>query len=136
MARKSKTRSSVQSQRNAVDVANRTLIRLLAEPWPSPPVNPTRLTTEDFRLDDRRRYNPDPFRSYVRVGGGPADVRAAAPGRGAQLNSLRFGDPRGVVVCARRGRRREVLFALRRTAKGSGARKRRRTVASQYSCRR
>lgn len=42
--------------------------------------------------------------------------------------------PQRALSCARRSIRREVLFALKRTSKGAGAKKRRRDFNSRHRC--
>lgn len=48
---------------------------------------------------------------------------------------LGFKLPHDVIVCLRRAMRREVLFALKRHRKGSGAKRRKRTYYSNVDCR-
>lgn len=73
-------------------------------------------------VEDRRTFQPDrstrPPRSTR-----PGASRTVADPRSA--TRLRFADPAAVAICARRARRREVLFALRKTRKGSRSPKRR-----------
>ena len=47
---------------------------------------------------------------------------------------ISFGVPRKVELCVRRKQRREVMFAMRRTGKGSRAVRRRRNYWSGVSC--
>lgn len=95
-------------------------------------------------VQDNRTFHPDPeFRPALRVFGSPASfsvggdrVQAPNPIRppGGLLGSAQtFIDSGSVVVCVRRGQRRQVLFALRRTSGGSG--KRRFTRTSKIRCR-
>lgn len=115
---------------------NPTLDSLLStfKPRPAPrllpvPYHPQPVDVMPFAAD-RRRY--DPTRSVS----GPAAVTRGASRvvAGRKFNSLRFADPHLVGICARRQVRREVMFALRKTRKGSGASKRR-NFWSAISCR-
>lgn len=79
---------------------------------------------------DRRLFRPD------RSTAPPAAVRRSAArvvAKGPHAYSLTFSDSRLVGLCVRRKVRREVLFALRKTRKGAGA-KRRRNFWSNISC--
>jgi len=61
----------------------------------------------------------------------PGSSRVVASTR--SLNSLKFADPRFVGICVRRHIRKQVLFALKKTRKGSsGGRKR--NFWSEISC--
>lgn len=66
------------------------------------------------------RLNPDAFGRAV---------------RSSLTAGLRFAIPEQVGICHRRKSRREVLFALRRTGRGAGAKRRTRTRYSNISCR-
>jgi len=82
-------------------------------------------------VEDRRRFNPGrstlPPRSTR-----PGASRVVADPKSA--TQLKFADPAYVSLCARRSRRREVLFAKRKTKKGSGSAKRHRNFWSSISC--
>lgn len=79
-------------------------------------------------LSDRRAFHPDGFFSPVssarkwqraivempNVNTGRSNARGRVPKRG-----FHFAVPDAVSVCVRRKQRREVLFAFRRTGKGS-----------------
>lgn len=82
-------------------------------------------------LGDRRRWRPD-----ASTAAPAASVKAAArvvsPPPPA-VDRMQFADPNAVALCARRKRRREVLFALKKTKKGSGA-KRKRNFWSDVKC--
>lgn len=56
-------------------------------------------------------------------------VKATYPGYG-----VKFAVPERVAMCVRRKRRAEVLHALKRTGKGSGGGRKRRTPYSSISC--
>lgn len=97
-----------------------------------------RVSPVDLRVfEDRRTFSP--VRHQVRSPGvfsrrdqrrlvdGPALSRDRLPAR------LQFAVPDKVVLCVRRKRRREVLFATRRTRSGRG-RARRRNMWSAVKC--
>lgn len=110
----------------------------------------------DLRMvEDRRLYHPESFSAPVRtIFGQPARLtvvertysktgpfsRVSAVSRGTRSQTkaaLAFSEPRSVVVCVRRQRRREVLHALQKTGRGAGKQRRpRRTELSKISCRR
>ena len=52
------------------------------------------------------------------------------------FDKTEFKRPEKVIVCVRRKKRREVLFATKNTRKGSGAKRRRLNENSKISCRR
>lgn len=90
-------------------------------------------------VEDRRVYHPlGPARS-VRVLSGHAVQplvvqrrgRLSRPKRGLPV-SLQFAVPKKTIVCVRRKRRREVLFAKRKAHGGSG--RRRRNIWSNVIC--
>lgn len=71
---------------------------------------------------DLRRYYPDGrAKPANRVSGRPARITRSPSARG----SFMFDMPAGVLVCVRRKRRKQVLFALQRTGKGARAPRRR-----------
>lgn len=80
---------------------------------------------------DRRQFRPDEATRPPHAVRPGASRVVAHPARFA---ATRFSDPRAVSICARRSIRKEVLFALRLTRKGSGSRKRR-DFWSNVSCR-
>lgn len=86
-------------------------------------------------LPDRRAWAPRKF--WIAPA---ATVRGASKLR-PQFSPLqglsarvRFAEPRFVLHCLRRKARREVLFALKRRARGSSAKKRKQTAYSGVSC--
>lgn len=96
------------------------------------PLLRTRNFVPDLRLfEDRREFYPDLFRPARGVFSRSADIVVAEPRkRSARADlsvpfRLSFRSPSHVVMCARRHRRREVLFAYRRTGKGAKSRRRR-----------
>ena len=98
-------------------------------------------------VSDRRLYHPakevapvySPRKSQRRIVEVPKNVslagrkKAAAPKR-ARGFKFSFAVPREVELCVRRARRRQVLFALRRTGKGSRRVHRRRNYWSGVTC--
>lgn len=127
MARKKRNRSG---QRDVIPIANPVAVRnIVAGPL----------------LSDRRLFHPDPVtpvysprksqRRIVEVPNvsrsGRKAVRSSKRSRGFKFS---FAVPRKVELCVRRHRRREVLFAMRRTGKGSRAVRRRRNYYSGVTC--
>lgn len=94
-------------------------------------------------VDDRRTFHPErAYRPALRFSGvkatvGLVDKHSSQPGRRVLRQTrapIAFKAPEGVVVCVRRKQRREVLFALNRTGRGSKARRRVRSFWSGVSC--
>lgn len=86
-------------------------------------------------VQDDRLYTPDVHRAERSVGGrriprGLSDTAAFNRFRPV----LRFDEPQRVIRCVRRKRRRSVLFAMRKTGKGSASVFRRRTIWSSVAC--
>lgn len=148
MSRRNRRNRLDSERRDAFDIARRSLpLERLISPIP--------YSSTNLRLyEDRRQWNPEPYteparsfsqsRHRLRVG---ANVRSTAkrvsPGGGRNLWSaltwpsanVAFRQPRQVLICVRRQRRKEVLFA-----KGLGGRRGQRsprfTQYSSVSCRR
>lgn len=81
----------------------------------------------DLRVfEDRRMYGPVSSwpRRVSRAAAVPASVAERPRGWTRQL-SFSFVGPRKVLICVRRKTRREVLFATRRTRRGSASSRRR-----------
>lgn len=85
---------------------------------------------------DRRHWIPDDtitktvYGTAVELDEEPARKRADD-----RYSKISFVNPRAVVVCERRKRRRETLFAFKRIGKGKGvSRRRRRTIDSDVRC--
>lgn len=117
-----------RSQRDNTTIARSPLLR-------------TRSFVPDLTLfEDRRQFYPDIFRPARGVFSRSADIVVAEPRkRSAKADlsvpfRLSFRSPSHVVMCARRHRRREVLFAFRQTGRGSKARRRRRNSYSDVRC--
>lgn len=98
-------------------------------------------------IEDRRQWHPEePFEparsarslsdSFV-VADPVRPTKRQAPGRPLSISAdvFRFKVPDNVAVCIRRKERREVLFAKRKTGKGSRKRFRRRNYYTEVSCR-
>lgn len=124
MARRSNTLNGTRQR----DISNLSLGSLLAFPVFRPIVIP-RLTPPQLPdLEDRRLYAPGRSTTPPK-GNRPGAGRVRAKG----LYGLKFTAPRHVAICARRKIRREVLFAIKRTRKGSNGRKHR-NFWSAVSC--
>jgi len=86
-------------------------------------------------IEDRRDFHPEqaarPARSFSR-----SVHSLAVPARrtGRLPIGVTFHNPNKVLVCVRRKSRREVLFALGQTGKGSALGKRRRNQYSEIQC--
>lgn len=98
------------------------------------------LMLRDRQVEDRRLFHPD--RAVLLTSGGKvATHQVHRPRVNVRFRKnviphrLQFVDPRRTIVCRRRKRRKEVLFALRLTGKGSGRRERRYTEESEIVCR-
>lgn len=95
-----------------------------------------------IEFEDRRRWHPemDEFRPAVVVpmsSAGlvvPTSRRRQLRARQAVPRGLSFRTPKAVVICVRRKRRKEVMFASGRAGK-RGQRKPRRSEWSSISCR-
>lgn len=89
-------------------------------------------------IEDRRQYNPSRYAAARGLSKGSAFVQAGEA-RGSRSSKkfapdvFRFTRPNNVAVCVRRQRRKEVLFALKRTGKGSKSRRHRNSL-SDVSC--
>lgn len=95
-----------------------------------------------LQLEDRRRFEPvDTFpraqfhRSARLVVGDNVNKNKGKTRKSSVPSTIKFAVPQEVAVCVRRKQRREVLFAMRRTGKGSKRKDRRRTYFSDVSCR-
>ena len=105
--------------------------------------NPVRYTSPILSLDDRRRFVPFEYDRPLSVRKDQRKVveRVSRARRAENKKPARqrhykfsFAVPEKVVVCVRRKRRREVLFAMRRTGKGSRKLHRRRDHYSDVRC--
>jgi hypothetical protein len=140
MARRSRSPVHKSGQRDASAIARRAAGRVYRPAaWVSPrPLPAKRLLGYGAQphakpsikrprfSQDARRF--DPTRLLRSLWSGPV---VSTP----DLRRLRFKVPSRTLACVRRGIRREVIFALRKTSAGAGARHRRRTVNSSISCR-
>lgn len=64
----------------------------------------------------------------------PAELKKPESMDDRYYDQRAFDDPARVVICKRRQRRREIMFALKKTGKGSGAKKRRINERSKVRC--
>jgi len=155
MARSNRSKQVVTRSLNLSP--NRALTNLLLRPpGPTPAVtrhsnfvedNWTNPFLDDLRqVEDRRTFHPlrslRPVRSLL---GTPPrvvlrDKRSKGPKARGVFSSqtkaiLAFEEPKAVLVCVRRQRRKEVLHALKKAGRGGGKRKRKRSWHSSISCR-
>lgn len=79
-------------------------------------------------IEIRTRARPKLVRSRLILQGGRRVVRRVAP----PVLRFRFERPEAVALCVRRRRRRQVLFALRRTGRGSRSPRRYNRSSSIY----
>lgn len=106
---------------------------------PDSPTRPlTEILTPKFfsQVEDNRRWNPTPgpknfTGSQARVTDRP---RRNNYNPFLMRGDLGFVNPERVIRCARRHIRREVIFALNKNKKGSGASRRRRNEWSSVHC--
>lgn len=106
------------------------------------------LSRVDLSLfEDRRRFTPDPLTTRNIFGQPHRLIVASQPNRNAVVGGRRrtspalfsppirvgFDKPRLMPICERRMRRREVMFALKKTGKGARSR-RRRNYFTDISC--
>lgn len=120
-----RSKSKSRRERDLIRIANAPLLR----------VSPVHI---EVPVEDRRLFHPmGPVRPALSFFA-PASrlVPASRPGRTAVATKVRFELPGRVALCARRGSRREVLFAKRLTRKGSGSARRNRNYWSSISCKR
>lgn len=128
------SKRSSRSQRDVSTVAS-DLSSLLASP-----VSPSSVMRPLSELQDDRFYAPDPIPVARSVSGLRRHrlVLAGQAGRSARQSQTKsaivFHNSHGVVLCVRRKRRREVLFAKKRTQKGSASRFRRKSHFSDVGC--
>lgn len=109
-------RGRSRRQRDASVIASRRLLRSVVEPLPSL-----------LPLEDRRSFYPERVRPALGLFSWSADPVVADRKSDMSLPfRLAFREPKRVWICVRRKMRREALFALRRTGKGSRSRRRRR----------
>lgn len=98
-------------------------------------------------VSDRRLYHPakevapvySPRKSQRRILEVPKNVslpsrKKAAASKRSRGYKFTFAVPRAVELCVRRAKRRQVLFAMRRTGKGSRKLRRRRNYWSGVTC--
>lgn len=123
-------RSSKSSRRDTFDIASD---QLLADP------DSSRSGRELLDLEDRRSFYPGVYRPAARLRGrvflSMPKASVFSPRKRMFSPVISFRAPDGVLICVRRHRRREVLFAKKRAGRG-GMRKPRRNLFSSISCKR
>lgn len=110
-------RNNRREARNDLSIANQRLLRtILSKPTPIiiRPDPPRQMALAQL---DRRAWKPD---ITVRA---PGAIQRKHARLTDQRNKIAFAVPNKVAICVRRKTRREVLFAKRKTRKGSGANK-------------
>lgn len=143
-------RGRVAAERDPSEIA---IDDMLAMPQPLPVVSPLLpLPLVPVEIEDRRLFHPlDEFapardltgqdaevrikKGVVRRGPKGMPLRAPRSLSGDLEKNLGFRMPHTVLICARRRIRREVLFAIKKTRKGSGARRHRRNYFTDIHCR-
>lgn len=122
MARK---RSGSSVQRDHSPIASRRLLPDLLVPPPS--------LLRAF--EDRRSFHPlGDFRPALTFSRKEFSRVSDAATPLSKVPRFRFSRPDKVLVCVRRGVRREVIFAKRKAGKGSRSNRRRRNYYSEVSC--
>lgn len=116
---------------------------VLRPPGPHLAINPYQLqfTAALPTLPDGREWSPEAFQTARTLAGQPAPVKLRSP-QGYSLSDVQsitktrlgFTKPEAVPICVRRKSRRQVLFAKRLRAKGSGSRRRRHGPYSNHRC--
>lgn len=126
MARRSDR--SDRDERDTPAISNQRLLLPLLDFTTIPPSDLLR------SIEDRRTFYPEratrPASSYSR----PRHRLESAPGYNILPFGVRFEEPRKVLVCVRRKQRREVLFALKRTGRGAGKKRHKRSMYSDVRC--
>ncbi|UOF79228.1 hypothetical protein [Microviridae sp.] len=123
---KSRSRTRSEGLRETPAFANRRLTALTYT------IRPANLLQA---IEDRREFHPEraarPARSFSRS----VHTLAAPAGRPGRVPvGVTFENPTKVLVCVRRKSRREVLFAMGRTGRGSARGRRRRSEYSDIQC--
>lgn len=135
-------RSKTAPERVATHNANalRALLGAAEETYATPswPLSPL------LEIQDNRQFHPEgAYRRPLSVFGSGAEWsvdsdakrnQAVLPKSGLRMRPT-FRDPSRTLVCVRRGQRREVLHALRKTGRGSGGGVRKLTPNSRIRCR-
>lgn len=156
MAKGSKSKSishsspSTRAQRDSFVIARPPLLAPLPSP-PSSKVSPSKRAV--LASEDRRWWHPEKQNApALNVHGRPSAQKLSNRPRASKKPSqamqayrwgkqvvsqtkavLTFAQPSKLAVCVRRGIRREVIHALKKTRKGAGA-SRRRTWLSKIGC--
>jgi len=123
--RRGRPGSSTRQLRDTFDIANLRLSVLTK-------IDPASLLRE---IEDRRTYHPERAARPARSLSKPRHRLVTPHQKGRRIPyGVRFDDPVTTFVCVRRNTRRQVLFAKKKTRKGSGARRRRRSWFSDVQC--
>lgn len=131
MARK-RPRTSAYPSRIANGFVYQALSHLddLIQPLPSPSIN-SLVRSPLTEVEDHRLWNPDrvpsarstkTWRNHPQLA--PRRRLSGSTQPLKQIQALTFHAPKYVAICVRRGRRREVLHALKKIGKGAGTKKR------------
>lgn len=103
------------------------------EKFSSPVLNPVLPpSTSLTQISDRRRFNPSP--SPPRTTRGKTAKIKAVPRFKASLPSVQFLAPPEAIICVRRKRRRQVLFAKAGAGRRKFRSRKRYNETSKYSC--
>lgn len=86
-------------------------------------------------IEDRRTYYPQPHTRAAASFDTPRHRLVASKSPMFRIPiGVSFEEPRKVLICVRRNTRRSVLFALKRTGKGAGKKKHRKSMYSDVRC--
>lgn len=140
-----RSRRSKQVERDPLEIAIGPMLLPASLPSLVSPLLPSPVLLDE--IEDRRLFHPlgdvRPAVAFTgldgRIGVKPGGVRGARYSPVVRASptissTVGFRDPRKVLVCVRRKQRREVMFALRKTKRGAGARRHRRNYHSEVSC--
>lgn len=109
----------------------------VASPQPLPgllrPIIPQPVVTVPLVERDERLYTPIRPLPPRGLGGGPTRLTVRRSGSFARAR-IRFANPEAVDICRKRKDRREILFAFRKTKKGSASPRRKQKHYSGISC--
>ena len=111
--------------------------QIIKKPLPSPYTpSPQKILSNTLRqIEDRRTFHPQaekrPARSINRA---QHKLVLHKPNAPKLSHKVAFSAPKNVLICIRRKRRKEVLFAKKQTRKGAGAKRHRRNYFSEVTC--
>lgn len=125
------SKRSVRAKRDTFDIASPLLGP--GQDWLTGPFASLASFSRPEISQDRRVWSPGrPPLPVLRQSGRPA--RQVAAPFGSPLSGVAFKSPKGIPLCVRRQRRKEVLHALRRVGKGTGGGRHRITPDSLMRC--